>query len=193
MNRRTFLATSTAGAFGAASVRRVLGANDRIRLGIIGTGSRGRYLMRQANEVGGIEWIAVSDIWDRRREQGAEDAGVKVAQLADYAEMLARDDIDGVIVATPDHHHAHITAEACRAGKDVFVEKPMTSLPMQGHEVIRAVEETGRIVQVGMQQRSMPHFVEAKERFFDSGLIGDVPPRRLGRSLVRGKTLRCNR
>jgi predicted dehydrogenase len=151
-----------------------MGANDRIRLGIIGSGHRGQYLMKRANEVGKIEWVAVSDVWDVRRDQGETVAGVKVAKYANYRELLDRKDIDGVIVATFDHVHAPISVDACRAGKDVFVEKPMTSLPMQGHDLVRAVRETKRIVQVGVQQRSTPHFWEAKERFFDSGMIGHV-------------------
>jgi predicted dehydrogenase len=89
-------------------------------------------------------------------------------------ELLARKDVDAVIVATLDHLHSTVASAACRAGKDVYVEKPMTSLPMQGHDLVRAVRETGRIVQVGTQQRSMPHFIEAKQKFFDSGLIGKV-------------------
>ena len=153
---------------------RVAGAADRVRLGIIGTGGRGSHLMRVANKVGGIEWVAVCDAWDKRRDAAAELAGAPVEKYADYRRLLDRKDIDGVIVATLDHLHSRHTADACRAGKDVFVEKPMTSLPMQGHEVVRAARETKRIVQVGMQQRSMPHFVEAKQRFFDSGAIGKV-------------------
>jgi len=168
-SRRIFL-----GAAAAVSAARVAGAADRIRLGIIGTGSRGQHLMRIANQVGGIQWVAVCDAWDVRRNQAAEIAGGSVASYGDYRRLLDHKDIDGVIVATFDHLHAQITADACRAGKDVFVEKPMTSLPMQGHEVVRAARENKRIVQVGTQQRSMAHFIEAKERFFDSGLIGRV-------------------
>lgn len=170
LSRRSLLQ----GAFTAASASRILGANDRIRLGIIGTGDRGKYLMRIANKVGGIEWVAVSDVWDRRREEAAQVAGSAVARDADYRRLLDRKEIDAVIVATPDHLHAQISIEACQAGKDVFVEKPMTSLPEQGPPLVRAVREHKRVLQVGVQQRSMKHFIEAKERFFDSGLIGEV-------------------
>jgi predicted dehydrogenase len=170
VSRRTFMM----GAVAAASALRVVGANDRIRLGIIGSGQRGQYLMKRTNEVGNIEWVAVCDAWDLRREQAEQVADTKLAQYVDYRRLLDRKDLDGVIVATFDHMHAQITAEACRAGKDVFVEKPMTSLPLQGHEVVRAVQETKRVVQVGVQQRSTPHFIEAKQRFFDSGLLGRV-------------------
>ena len=162
------------GAATAAAALRVMGANDRIRLGIIGSGQRGTYLMKRANEVGNFDWVAVSDIWDVRRDQGEDTAGTKVDKYPDYHQLLDRKDIDGVIVATFDHVHAHITIEACKAGKDVFVEKPMTSLPEQGPKVVKAVRETNRIVQVGTQQRSTPHFLEAKQKFFDSGLIGKV-------------------
>lgn len=168
-SRRIFLGAAT-----ALSAARVVGAADRIRLGIIGTGSRGQHLMRVANQVGGILWVAVCDAWDVRRNQAAEIAGGGVVSYADYRRVLDHQDVDGVIVATFDHLHAQITADACRAGKDVFVEKPMTSLPMQGHEVVQAARANKRIVQVGTQQRSMAHFIEAKERFFDSGLIGRV-------------------
>jgi predicted dehydrogenase len=163
-----------AGAATAAAAWRIVGANDRIRLGIIGSGQRGTYLMKRANEGGNIQWVAVSDIWDLRRDQGEAAAGSKVDKYADYRQLLDRKDIDGVIVATFDHVHAQITIDACKAGKDVFVEKPMTSLPEQGPPLVRAVRETKRIVQVGMQQRSTPHFEEAKKKFFDSGLMGKV-------------------
>ncbi len=153
---------------------RVAGANDRIRLGIIGTGGRGTHLIRMANAAGGVEWVALCDAWDARREQAEKLMGKPVEKYADYRKLLERNDVDAVIVATLDHWHSRMTVDACRAGKDVFVEKPMTSLPMQGHDVVRAARETKRVVQVGVQQRSMAHFIEAKKRFFDSGLIGQV-------------------
>ncbi len=174
LSRRTFVASTVVATFGAASGRRAPGANERIRLGIIGTGSRGSYLMREANKAGGIEWAAVCDAWDVRREQGARTAGNSPDKIADYRALLDRKDIDGVIVATWDHMHSRITVDACRAGKDVYVEKPMTSLPMQGHDVVRAAREHKRIVQVGVQQRSMANFIEAKQKIIDSGLIGAV-------------------
>ncbi len=168
--RRSFVVSAAT----AASAMRVLGANDRVRIGIIGTGSRGSYLMGQANLAGNIQWVAVSDAWDVRRDRAKKLAGDDVAQFADYRALLDRKDIDGVIIATLDHHHAHMTVDACHAGKDVYIEKPLTSLPMQGHEVVRAVRQTQRLVQVGVQQRSLAHFLDAKQRFFDSGLIGKV-------------------
>ncbi len=170
LSRRSFAAAST-----AASLARVRGANDRIRLGIIGTGGRGTHLMREANLDKNIEWAGVCDAWDERREKAnATLAGGKARTHASYRELLDRKDIDAVIVATWDNTHAQITADACRAGKDVYVEKPMTSRPEQGPPLVKTVRETRRVVQVGVQQRSTPHFLEARQRFFESGLIGEV-------------------
>ncbi len=169
-SRRRFLFSAMA----AASAARVFGANDRIRLGLAGCGGRGNHLINMANRNGGVEWVAVCDVWDQRCDQTAERLGVPVQKVVDYRALLDRKDIDAVIVATFDHMHSRITCDACAAGKDVFVEKPMTSLPMQGLEIVEAARRSRRIVQVGVQQRSIPHFVEAKQRFFDSGAIGKV-------------------
>ena len=174
-SRRTFLAsTARIAAMTAASASRVAGANKRIRLGIIGTGSRGSHLIRMAKLASGVQWVVVCDAWDQRRSQAADLIGEPVEKLADYRALLDRRDIDAVIVSTLDHWHSRMTVDACRAGKDVFVEKPMTSLPEQGREVVRAAAEHRRIVQVGTQQRSLAHFIDAKERFFDTGRIGQV-------------------
>lgn len=170
LSRRAFIAASVT----ASSASRVLGANDRVRLGIIGTGERGSYLMSRAKQAGGIEWVAVCDAWDMRRDKAARYTESDVFKYEDYRRLLDRKDIDAVIVATWDNNHAQVTIDACHAGKDVYVEKPMTSTAEQGPPVVRAVRETKRIVQVGVQQRTTPHFVEAKEKFVDSGLLGKV-------------------
>jgi predicted dehydrogenase len=170
LSRRGFLAASVT----AASAARVLGANDRVRLGIIGTGDRGSYLMREAIRASNIEWVAVCDAWDVRRDKAAQLAGGNVEKYPDYRRLLDRKDIDAVIVATWDNNHSRISIDACAAGKDVYVEKPMTSEPLQGPPLVQAARRHKRIVQVGVQQRSTPHFQEAKERFVDSGLLGPV-------------------
>ncbi len=162
------------GGVAAASAMRVMGANDRVRLGIIGSGGRGRYLMSCANKAGGIEWVAVADAYDVQRDRAEKVAGTTLEKHVDYRKVLDRKDIDGVIVATWDHMHCQITVDACKAGKDVYVEKPMTLHPMEGHKMVRAVREHKRILQTGTQQRSYPHFIEAKQRFIDSGQIGKV-------------------
>lgn len=170
LSRRTLLATSAS----AISASRVIGANDRVRLGIIGTGARGSYLMSRANQCPNIEWVAVCDAWDRRRDSAARIAGGAAEKHADYRKLLDRNDIDGVIVATWDNNHSQVGVDACLAGKDVYVEKPMTSQPMQGLPLVRAVREHRRVLQTGVQQRSTPHFAEAKQKYLDSGLIGEV-------------------
>ena len=169
VTRRSLFAGAT-----AAAASRLLAANDRVRIGIIGAGGRGSYLMREANKCPNVEWVAVCDAWDERRDKAVSLAGGKAEKYSDYRRLLDRQDIDGVIVATWDNNHSRIVAEACRAGKDVYVEKPMTSRLEQGPALIRTVRETKRIVQVGVQQRSTPHFAEAYERFFKSGTIGQV-------------------
>ncbi len=170
ITRRAFVG----GALTAASALRVLGANDRIRLGVIGTGGRGRYLMGQAKKAGGIQWVAVCDAWDVQRDRAEQLAGEKVEKYVDYRKLLERQDVDAVIIATWDHVHCAMTVAACLAGKDVYVEKPMTLHPMEGHQIVKVVRDHKRVLQVGTQQRSYPHFIEAKGRFIDSGLIGKV-------------------
>jgi predicted dehydrogenase len=169
VSRRGFV-----GAVTAASAGRVLGANDRIRLGAIGTGGRGRYLMSNANKAGNIQWVAVADAYDVQRDRAEKVAGTPVEKYVDYRKVLDRKDIDAVIIATWDHVHCEIAVAACQAGKDLFVEKPLTLHPMEGHQIVRAVRQHKRILQTGTQQRSYPHFIEAKERFIDSGRIGRV-------------------
>ncbi len=171
-SRRVFLAT-------AASAARVLGANDRVRLGVIGNGGRGSHLIRMAKAAGGADIVALCDAWDARRQEAAalvakEFPGSAPAQFSKYRKLIEQKDIDAVIVASTDHWHSRMAVDAMHAGKDVFVEKPMTSLPLQGLDVVKAQRETKRLVQVGVQQRSIAHFIEAKQRFFDSGMIGPV-------------------
>jgi len=164
------------GSLPAASAARVLGANDRIRLGLIGAGGRGRYLMSNALKTKGaeIQWVAVADAWDLQCERAEKVAGSPLQKYADYRALLDRRDLDAVVIATWDNTHCRITVDACQAGKDVYLEKPMSLHPMEGHQIVRAVRRHKRILQTGTQQRSYPHFIEAKERFFASGRIGKV-------------------
>lgn len=168
-SRRALFSAAT-----ALSASRILGANDRVRIGIVGTGGRGSYLMREASRCPNVQWVAVCDAWDQRCDKSLGIAGPDVAKYAEYHALLNRKDIDGVIVATWDNTHAQISIDACRAGKDVYVEKPMTSQPMQGPPLVKAVRESKRVLQTGVQQRSTEHFLEAKQRFIDSGQIGRV-------------------
>jgi predicted dehydrogenase len=171
--RRDFLKTSAVVST-AASEDRVMGANDRVRLGVIGAGGRGQYLMKTAGAIGGVEWAAVCDVYNVRRDAAATIAGGAVAQYGDHRRVLDHKDIDAVIVATPDHWHAPIVVDACNAGKDVYVEKPMVHNPADGLAVVKAARANRRVVQVGMQGRGLPQFVLVKEKYVDSGVMGKV-------------------
>jgi predicted dehydrogenase len=158
----------------AASSRRIMGANDRIRLGVIGAGGRGQYLMKELNRAAGVEWVAVCDVYSNRCDEAATLAGGPVKTFNDHRQVLDINDIDAVIVATPDHWHAPITVDACNAGKDVFVEKPMVHTPKDGQAVVRAAARNSRIVQVGMQARAVPHWQDARRKYLEAGILGKV-------------------
>ena len=174
-SRRDFLKASAALST-AASPGRVLGANDRIRIAVIGTGGRGQWLMKALNKIapGGIQLVAVCDVYDVRRAEAVKIAGQAAEQYADYKQVLTRKDLDAVIVATPDHWHAGVAVDALNAGKDVYVEKPMVHYPKDGLAIVKAARANKRVVQVGMHGRGLPHFVEAKQKYIDTGIIGKV-------------------
>jgi predicted dehydrogenase len=172
-SRRQFLGASVA-AMTAASYSRVLGANGRIRMGAIGTGGRGKYLMQELNKIGGIEWAAVCDVYNVRRDEAATIAGGPVKSYNDHRQLLDLKDVEAVVIATPDHWHAAIGIDACNAGKDIYVEKPMVHFPNAGQALVEAVRRNRRICQVGMQARAIPHFQRARERYVESGVMGKV-------------------
>ncbi len=173
-SRRTFLQGSSAALATAASYRRIDGANERVRMGVIGTGPRGQFLMRELNKTGEVEWVALCDVYNVRVDQAAGIAGGGVKTHKDHRRVLEHKDIDAVIVATPDHWHAAITIDACDAGKDVYVEKPMVHNPRDGKAVVAAARRNKRIVQVGMQARAIPHWQEARQKYVESGALGEV-------------------
>lgn len=123
---------------------------------------------------GEFEVVAVCDVYDVRRAQAKKIAGGNTEEYVDYKQVLARKDIDAIIVATPDHWHGTMTTDALNAGKDVYVEKPMAHFPKDGLAIVKAARANRRIVQVGMQGRLMPHFVEAKQKYIDTGILGKV-------------------
>ena len=192
LGRRTFLGKAglgVAGAFAVASRSPALGftANETVRAGCIGTGGRAlRALMPSLRQVPNVEIRAVSDVWDRHLEEAKALAEAGSPASKDYRRVLDRRDVDAVLVATPDHWHVPITVDACKAGKDVYVEKPLTHDSAEGDRVIAAQNESSRIVQVGMQQRSMPHIRKARE-LVRQGRIGDV--HRIHLSWNRGTSL----
>jgi predicted dehydrogenase len=169
-NRRRFLQAAIAS---AASYSRVLGANDRIQVGAIGTGSRCQYLLSLLNRIGGNDIVAVCDVYEPRRMEAQSKYAAGAKDYVDYHEILDRKDIDAVVIGTPDHWHVPITIDAVRAGKDVYCEKPVTHLIEEGEPLIPAVRESKRVVQTGTQQRSWDHYLQAKD-IVASGKLGQV-------------------
>ena len=148
-------------------------ANETIEVGCIGTGGRCRELMRALQRIPGVRIAAVADIWDVNLAEGRKLADPRAFATKDYREVLRRGDIDAVVIAAPDHWHTPMAVDACTAGKDVYVEKPLTHDLSEGPKVIEAQNRYRRIVQVGMQQRSMPHLQKARE-IVRSGRLGKI-------------------
>ncbi len=175
--RRTFLRRTalTGAGLTAASVApgAVRGANTRIRVGVIGVGQRGRNRLVSAQSHG-AEVVAICDVNDAMLDAAAElVAREKPKRYRYHEELLARSDIDAVVIASPDHwHHDHVV-DAVTAGKDVYIEKPLTRTIEEGNHLVEVVEKTDRIVQVGNQRRSGAHWEKAREKVA-AGHIGEL-------------------
>ncbi len=155
-----------------ASPGRVLGANDRVRVGVIGTGRQGTGVMRGHQRLADVEIAAICDVFAPNLAKAA-DVAPAAAKHADFRRILDDTSIDAVVIGTPDHWHALMTVLACQAGKDVYVEKPTSVAIAEGRAMVQAARKYNRIVQVGTQQRSQPHFQQAAE-IVKSGALGDV-------------------
>ena len=193
-SRRTFLWKS--GAWGTALAASAWPArshgflaNETINVGIIGYGGRCRALVKELSRIPGTRITAVCDVFDPNLRAAHDLTNRQGFATKDHRALLNRSDVDAVIVATPDHWHVPITIDACNAGKDVYVEKPLTHNLQEGQSVIDAEQKNKRIVQVGMQQRSMPHLQEAFE-IIKSGELGHVYKVHLtwNRNNPRGRT-----
>ncbi|HZN11313.1 MAG TPA: Gfo/Idh/MocA family oxidoreductase [Blastocatellia bacterium] len=172
MKRRDFLHTAVISTT-ALSARRVAGANDRVRVGLIGCGGRGRSVARLMREVPGVEFVAACDVYEPNAAAGKEWAGAGARAYGDFRRLLEVKDVDAVLIATPDHWHAIPTVMACEAGKDVYVEKPLAHNVREGRAMLEAARRHRRVVQTGMQQRSAPHYREV-QRIIRSGELGEV-------------------
>jgi predicted dehydrogenase len=169
-DRRAFLKTA---ALSAASYERALGANERIRFALIGAGGRGQYLANLALQAGGTELVAVCDAYEPRRTQAREKFSPGAREYLEYREILERKDVDAVIVGSPDHWHVPMTIDAVRAGKDVYVEKPVSHTIEEGERLEKTVAGSKQIVQVGYQQRSWDHFQQARD-LIAAGRLGKI-------------------
>jgi predicted dehydrogenase len=162
MTRRGFVQSSVVG-LTALSAGRVLGANERINVGLIGFGLIGRFHLASLKEQPDARVAAVCDVHQGRVEAAAAMAGGDVVRYDDFRKLLDSRDVDAVVVATPDHWHALMTMLACAAGKDVYVEKPLTLFVREGRWMLDVARRTRRVVQVGTQNRSGPPFQKARE------------------------------
>ena len=172
--RRHFLATAAGtGLLAAQNVSPGISPNDRVRIALIGAGGQGSGDTHASLSVGGVELVAVADIYQGRLTRAREVWGDHIFTTRDYREVLARKDVDAVIIGTPDHWHSAISIDAMNAGKDVYCEKPMVQQLSQGAPVIAAQQRTGRILQVGSQRVSSIVYAKAKE-LLASGAIGDL-------------------
>jgi predicted dehydrogenase len=172
--RRTFLTAASGLVIGTRLAGAAAqGANDRIRIAVIGTGGRARGLMTQLKRLPGCEMVAVCDVYEPRLLQAAEIAGAAATKTAEYRRILDDRQIDAVLIGTPDHWHKTITLDAVAAGKDVYVEKPVSHTIAEGAEMVKVIEASKQIVQTGTQQRSWDHFVLGKQ-IIDSGRLGQI-------------------
>ena len=182
--RREFIEKSTLGAagltLGARSYSRILGSNDKIRVGIVGYSDRFRSslspaFMGLANELN-FEFAAVADLWSKRREAAEgfyKTKGLNIKQYRNTDELYAAKDTDAVIISTADFQHALLCTEAVRNGRDVYCEKPFAETMADARVALKAVNETKRIVQIGSQRRSTPNYIAAND-YIRSGKFGKI-------------------
>ena len=171
--RRFVKGTLGAALLTAASYRRVLGANERIGVGFIGFGLIGKRHVIDFTSQAGVRGMAVCDAHRGRTEEGRSLVGGDCREYGDFRRLLDDRNVDAVVISTPDHWHALMTMMACAAGKDVYVEKPLTLFVKEGQWMIDVARRTGRVVQVGTQQRSGRHYQRARQ-LLQSGAIGRV-------------------
>jgi predicted dehydrogenase len=181
ITRRTFLEQSSRAAVVGGSLLTTagparaagLGANEKVRLGWIGCGGRGGQLLSSFKQLPDADVVAACDVHRGRAERLAKTAGPQVAVYTDFRKLLERQDVDAVIVPTTGHWHCLPTLHACQAGKDVYVEKPLAWSIGEGRMMVKAARKYNRVVMIGTQQRSTPHFQEAVD-FIQSGKLGKI-------------------
>jgi len=174
VTRREFGKAAAAAWVGSAvSGGRVLGANDRVRLGFVGVGNRGDQVLDAFLKQSDAEVAAICDMYRPYVEFAARKAGGAPARFADYRRLLDMKDLDAVVIATPDHWHALQMIHACEAGKDVYVEKPLSLVVNEGRAMVEAARRHNRVVQVGIHRRSAA-FVEEAADLVRGGALGRI-------------------
>jgi predicted dehydrogenase len=165
--RRDFLVSTTA----LLSASRIIGSNDRVQVGFIGYGLIGAQHVHDFKNLPDVDLVAVSDVYEPRLSEGQAACGPRAKGYADFRCLLDDKEIQAVVISTPDHWHALLTMMACAAGKDVYVEKPLTVFVREGRWMVEAAKRYRRVVQVGTQQRSGQHYADAV-RLLRGGHIG---------------------
>ncbi len=175
ISRRNFVAGAVAASTLAYSTTKssAQGSNERVRLGVIGVGNRGDQLIDYFLPHKDCEIVAVCDVYEPYLEFAKKKVGGKAETYADYRKLLDNKNIDAVVIATPDHWHALNFIDACKAGKDIYTEKPTSLVVAEGRKMVNVANETKRIVQVGLQRRTCKFIAEAIERIH-AGDIGKV-------------------
>ena len=175
INRRMFTKAGAAAAatWTALSSARVHGANGRIRLGFIGVANRGSQLIRSFARHDDAQAVAVCDVHKPTLEASRERIGAETAACGDFRRLLERKDVDAVVIASPDHWHAIMTIDACKAGKDVYVEKPLSITIYEGRKMVEAARRHDRVVQVGTHRRSSKLYAQVADLIAEDG-IGKV-------------------
>ncbi len=168
--RRSWVAATAASAI---SYRRILGANERIRIGLIGSGTRGTHVTNLFRKTGQCDIVALCDVYTPNLEKARAQLNPDARSFLDYHDLLAETDIQAVVIGSPDHWHVPMTMDAMRAGKDVYVEKPLTHNIDEGRKLAAFVKTRRELVQVGYQQRNTPTFERVKE-LVGGGKLGDI-------------------
>src|SRR3954452_1328743 len=174
--RRQVLTTAAAAFTTSLFTGNVKGANDRVAVAFIGLGAMGSGNLGYAMKVPQAQPVAVCDVYQphlERAEAAAKKGGFDVKSVKDFREILAVKSIDAVCISTPDHWHAYMEVEACKAGKDVYVEKPACVYVEEGLKMVQAARKYNRVVQAGTMQRSGGYFKKAAE-LVQSGALGEV-------------------
>ena len=172
LNRREFLGVAAGTLVLAAIPSNVLGANDRVRIGLIGAGDRGMQVLKDALAQPGVECVAIADVYSLRRDQ-AKAVASSAETYDDPQQLLARKDIDAVIIATPLHLHAKYFLDSLAAGKDVYCEKTMTWDIPEAVECLQAAQNSKQVVQIGLQHESSGELADARQ-WYQDGLLGKV-------------------
>src|SRR4051794_31099879 len=173
ITRRDFAKTAGVATATALSAGRVMGANDRVRVGFIGLGNRGDQVLSAFLEHKDCEVAALCDIYQPYVDFAAKRTGGTAKQYKDYHELLGNKELDAVAVVTPDHWHALMCVEACQAGKDVYCEKPLSLCVAEGRAMVKSARDNKRVVQCGIQRMSSAYCQEAAKLIRD-GAIGKV-------------------